>query len=118
MFRHSVTRDPPRKSVTRLVGAAALAFTLLLGAHTPASAQVACAKHADLVEQLGTKHAEAPIGIGLASNGGIVQVFSSEDGVTWTIVMTMPNGISCLMAAGESWELISPELFNVKGPKV
>ncbi|MBT3358955.1 MAG: hypothetical protein HN403_04935 [Rhodospirillales bacterium] len=118
MFRHTVTRDPPRKSVTRLVGAAMLAATLLFGAHTPASAQSVCVAHADLVKQLGTKHAETPIGIGLASNGGIVQVFSSEDGVSWTIVMTMPNGISCLMAAGESWELISPELFNVKGPKV
>ena len=118
MRRLFESRDPPRKGVFHLAGAAMLASTLLFGAHTPASAQAVCTQHADLVKQLGTTHAESPVGIGLASNGGIVQVFSSEDGASWTIVMTMPSGISCLMAAGESWELISPELFGVKGPKV
>lgn len=112
------TRDPPRKSVTLFTGALALATSLLFGASVPASAQTACAAHADIVKQLSAKHSEAPVGIGLASNGGIVQIFSSKDGATWTIVMTMPSGVSCLMAAGESWENIQPELFGVKGPKV
>ncbi len=99
MFRHFESPDPPRKSLSHLVGAMVLAVTFLLGAHVPASAQTVCTPHADLVKQLGTNHAEAPVSIGLASNGGVVQVFSSQDGASWTIVMTMPNGISCLMAA-------------------
>ena len=112
-------RDPPRKGFAIFAGAIALATSLLFGATEPVSAQTtACAAHADIVKQLSAQHSEAPVGIGLASNGGIVQIFSSKDGATWTIVMTMPSGVSCLMAAGESWENIQPELFGVKGPKV
>ncbi|MCG8511930.1 MAG: hypothetical protein MI741_22160 [Rhodospirillales bacterium] len=118
MRRKSEPRDPPRKGFAIFAGAAALATSRLFGATGPASAQTACAAHADVVNQLSAKHSEAPVGIGLASNGGIVQIFSSKDGATWTIVMTMPSGVSCLMAAGESWENIQPELFGVKGPKV
>ena len=41
--------------------------------------------------------------MGLASNGGVVELFTASDGATWTLVLTMPNGLSRLVAAGESW---------------
>ena len=41
--------------------------------------------------------------MGLARNGTVIEVFTSVEG-TWTIIMTQPVGISCLVASGNYWE--------------
>ena len=58
-----------------------------------------CAQRADLLEQLAGKYAEAPVAMGLADNGRLLEVIASEDGSTFTT----PEGLSCLMATGRSW---------------
>jgi len=45
--------------------------------------------------------------MGLANNGGVVQILSSLSGTSWTIILTMPNGVTCMIAAGENWEALS-----------
>ncbi len=76
---------------------------VVLAAAVPAQAQTACASHAEVLNHLADNFAEAPVAMGLASNGGVIEVLSSADGSTWTILITMPNGQSCMVAAGESW---------------
>lgn len=66
----------------------------------------ACAARATIVSHLFTKYGETPIGVGLAHNGRLIEVLSRPDGATWTIIISMPNGVSCLLAAGESWSEI------------
>jgi hypothetical protein len=39
----------------------------------------------------------------LTANGGLLEVVASADG-SWTIIVTMPNGMSCGVASGMSWE--------------
>ncbi len=56
-----------------------------------------------MVKHLGSKYSEAPVAMGLANNGGVIEVLSSKMGESWTIIITMPNGDSCLIVAGESW---------------
>ena len=56
-----------------------------------------------LAKELKDKHSEKPVGMGLGSNGGIIELFTSDDGATWTLIMTMPNGRSFLVGAGEHW---------------
>ncbi len=58
---------------------------------------------ADVVKLLGERYAEVPVSMGLAQNGGIVEIFTTADGATWTIVLTMPNGKSRVIGSGESW---------------
>ena len=41
--------------------------------------------------------------MGLSTDGGLIEIYSSEDG-TWTILITRPSGVACLVAAGDSWE--------------
>ncbi len=92
--------------IARIFGAVGLALTLMMAAVTtssPANAQAVCLAHGDLVKQLSTKYAEEPMGIGLASDGTVMQLFTSEDGNTWTLVRTLPDGTSCMMAGGEAW---------------
>lgn len=93
--------------------ATALLVTLILSA--PATAETACNKRATLIEQLDSRYAEAPVAMGLASNGSLIEILTSGSGTTWTILMTMPDGTACLIAAGQEWETI-PILSN--DPKV
>jgi hypothetical protein len=63
-----------------------------------------CSPRTDVLSQLSQKYHEAPVAIGLASNGNLVEVLTATDGTTWTIIQTSPAGVSCLVAAGESWQ--------------
>jgi hypothetical protein len=71
-----------------------------------AEAQSLCGQRDEMVAGLEKRYAETPVSMGLASNGAVVEVFASESG-TWTIIMTHPNGLSCLVVAGEGWEALS-----------
>ena len=74
---------------------------------SPAAAQQpACTKRTDVVKHLANKYSEAPVAIGLANNGGVIEVLSSKKGDSWTIIITMPNSTACMIAAGENWEAV------------
>ncbi len=97
----------------------ALLFLLVFGLVTPASAQIACSKREDVMKHLAAKFSEAPVAVGLANNGGVIEVLSTGNGSTWTIIITMPDGMSCLVAAGQEWETLpdAPEAVVPSGPK-
>ncbi len=62
-----------------------------------------CDQRAKVLGHLAQKYKEAPIAVGVTSSGGIVEVLTTGDGETWTIILSDPNGTSCLIAAGEGW---------------
>jgi hypothetical protein len=82
----------------------ALIVAALVLPATAADAGTPCSKRQDLIAQLATKYKEAPVAIGLGSNGNLIEVLTSDDGATWTIIQTAPTGIACMVAAGESWQ--------------
>lgn len=47
--------------------------------------------------------------MGLAPNNRIVEVFVSEETGSWTITLTSADGVTCLVAAGQHFEVLSPE---------
>ena len=59
-----------------------------------------------MLELLSKKYSEAPVAVGVTNNGGLVEVLSTGDGNTWSMIITSPQGMSCLVAAGEGWRLI------------
>ncbi len=79
------------------------AFLIILATALPATAQMMCGPRNNVVANLEKGYSEHPVSMGLASNGAVIEVFLSEAG-TFTIVMTRPNGLSCLMAAGKDWQ--------------
>ena len=97
----------PLADIFRFTGAIVLILALVLGVGTPARAQSVCMAHPELANQLDSRFSEAPVAIGLASNNVVVEVFSNGDGSTWTIVLTKPDGMSCVMATGEDWETLN-----------
>jgi hypothetical protein len=97
-----------------MLGKVVAAATLVTAFSLPAAAQQqqpACAKRGDVLKHLSAKYTEAPVALGLANNGGVVEVLSSKTGSSWTIIITMPNGPTCMVAAGENWEKI-PHIAN------
>jgi hypothetical protein len=69
-----------------------------------AQAQFAmCGERAAIVDQLKTKYQESRQAVGLISNNGAAELYVSEKG-TWTMLMTLTNGKSCIIAAGHSWD--------------
>ena len=98
----------PWAALSATVRIGSLAGALLFAAGTSASAQGACGNRADFVTQLGNRYAEAPIALCLTGNGDLVQVFAAANGATWTITVTRPDGLSCMITEGESWENLSP----------
>ena len=105
--------------LARIIGAlfpvAVLGALLLLGgavAAGPAAAEEAQARwfdHAEVVEQLAARHKEAPTALGVTSGGAVLELFTTLDGSSWTIVLTLPNGMSRVIATGEGW-MTRPQL--------
>ena len=90
------------------LGALLIGWSALPGA---AEAQMVCGERSVMVDGLLKNYAEAPVSIGLASNGAVIEVFASPDR-SWTIVMTRPNGLSCVVAAGEGWEDLPTQIAD------
>lgn len=103
-----VARIRPGRFIARPIRLTALlaAAFMILGSfvlHGTATAQGAGMDRAVVVKQLLEKHSEKPVGMGIATNGGVIELFASSDGATWTLIMTMPNGKSVMVGAGQDW---------------
>jgi hypothetical protein len=80
-------------------------FAGSLGAQmAPSNPRMPCHNATEIAKQLSSKYDEAPVAFGLQSNGNLLQVYSSEEKGTWTVVSTTPTGVSCIVAAGKRWE--------------
>lgn len=80
-----------------------LLAALLLSA-CAAQAAPTCDRRPEVLRQLEDRYSEKPVAIGIANNGGLIELLTTPDGRTWTIVITLPSGMTCLVAAGEDWE--------------
>lgn len=69
-----------------------------------ASAQDSCTTRPEVGSYLLNEFSESPVALGVANNGSLIEVFASHDRTTWTIMLTQPDGTSCLVAAGQAWE--------------
>ncbi|WP_420420394.1 hypothetical protein [Pacificispira sp.] len=88
---------------------AALTVGLLMGPQA-ASAQggpQVCGPRDKIITRLSARYQERQSAIGMTSGGSLVELFVSAEG-TWTFVHTNADGVTCLLAAGEDWELVLP----------
>ncbi len=45
------------------------------------------------------------------ADGRMVEIYATDDGATWSMVITTPEGQSCVVASGEAWaERVQSEL--------
>ena len=82
---------------TKLIIAAA---TLLMT--TPAAAQNICAPRTDMVKRITEAYSETQVAVGLAVTGNLIETFVSDAG-SFTVIITNPNGVSCVAVTGTNW---------------
>lgn len=71
---------------------------------SPAQSQI-CATHENIAAELKQNFGEEVQAIGITSVGALIEIYTSPRG-TWTVVLTIPNGPSCLIAEGVDFQII------------
>jgi hypothetical protein len=88
----------------KMTGAAVMLVAMSAIPVAAATASPPCASRPEFLKQLSKRFNEEPVALGLTNNGSLIELLASDDGSTWTIMISRPNGSSCLIAAGEGWE--------------
>jgi hypothetical protein len=83
---------------------AATAATLSLIGIAAAQPGAPCGKRAELLRLLEGGYTEKPIAMGLGNDGALIEVLTAADGATWTILISYPNGMRCMIASGQHWQ--------------
>jgi len=90
-----------------------LKMTMGLGILVLAAQQVqarSCAPREDVVKQLAETYGETRQSIGVARQGAVIEVFASDQTGSWSITVTRPDGITCLIASGQAYEAMAEAL--------
>jgi hypothetical protein len=99
----TISRCLLRRRPAWLVAAAVL-LAVAAGPPPARADQQVCGARTEILAELTKRYSEAPVAVGLANSGVLVEVLSSDNGSTWTIIVSQPNGTSCLVAAGKEWQ--------------
>ncbi len=86
-----------------------LAFVCLLSplaVALPAAAQQQprCAPRAQVLDIIESRHRETRRAIGLTGSQTVMELYASDRSGSWSILVTLPNGLTCLVAAGTGFE--------------
>jgi hypothetical protein len=63
-----------------------------------------------VVERLASKNGESRQSMEIGSNNAVMEVFASLESGSWTITVTMANGVTCLVASGQAFEELAEAL--------
>ncbi len=97
----------------KMLLALAIALIGTMFALTPAHAVAAqCASHAKMMQQLNERFGESRQSIGLTPSGQMLELFAHPETGTWTVLLSFPNGTSCMMAAGTDYQYLNKPAGN------
>jgi len=109
----TISRFPLRwRAGGRLLAAAALLGAVVAGSTAARADPQVCGARTEILAELTKRYSEAPVAVGLANSGVLVEVLSSDNGATWTIIVSQPDGVSCLVAAGKEWQDLPPRAVS------
>ena len=65
-----------------------------------------CGSHDQVIAQLTEEYDEAVTASGVTVKGALLEVLESQDGMTWSIILTSPSGrTTCTVSTGEGWRM-------------
>lgn len=85
----------------------AIALALIGAASVAQADQRPCAAHEKIVEALSSQYGEAAHAMGLSQDDTVMELYASKDTGTWTLTVTLPNGMTCLVATGKNFEQVA-----------
>ncbi len=92
--------------MTRFPALLLFALTTFHSSALPASA-LQCARREAVIAALADRYGETPQALGLGQNGFVMELHAAPSG-SWTITITRPDGITCLLAAGDNFQPLTP----------
>lgn len=63
-----------------------------------------CGPRDRVVQLLADRHGETRQSMGLQQNMQVVETYANAETGSWTIIVALPSGMACLIAAGEAWQ--------------
>ena len=93
----------------------AYALALALVASPALAQQQMCAPIAQMTERLSQAFGEHLAAGGLTTAGRLLQVYANREKGTWTVTVTTPDGVSCLVSSGEAFAIELPEAPKPQG---
>ena len=90
--------------------ALSLGFAALILVAQNALAAPQCAARPQVLETLAQKFGESRRSMGIAADQTVMELFASAETGSWTLTLTLPTGMTCLVAAGQNYEVIAEEL--------
>lgn len=84
-----------------------LSTALVLACSAASAQQQNCGPRDNVVQQLTERYGETRRSLGMSSQDTVVETWASDRTGSWSIIVTMPNGISCLVASGVAFESFS-----------
>ncbi|NNE51028.1 MAG: hypothetical protein HKN30_01335 [Sulfitobacter sp.] len=104
----------PMQRMFNLTALTAAAVLYIVTASDLAAQGRNCAPRDAVVGRLAERYGETRQSMGLGANNSIVEVFASAETGSWSITITTPSGLTCLVAAGQAFEALS-EALPTKG---
>ncbi|MGJ8616021.1 MAG: hypothetical protein ACSHWS_04210 [Sulfitobacter sp.] len=88
------------------------AAALVLAATTDVAAQSSrtCGPRVAVVAKLAERYGETRQSMGIGADNAVVEVFASAETGSWTITVTKPGGLTCLVASGQAFEELAEAL--------
>ena len=69
-----------------------------------AQAQAPCAPRDMLIERLDEQYGEQLQSLGLQPDGSILEIYANLETGTFTVLVSRPDGSSCMSGSGQMWE--------------
>ncbi len=67
-----------------------------------------CGLRPAFLKFLADRYDEAPAARGITASGGhVVELVTSRDGESWTIIVTDSSGTTCGLASGKAWQPVT-----------
>jgi hypothetical protein len=79
------------------------AITLAGAALAPPALAMSCGERDTVVAQLGTRHQEELVAAGLHDPQHLIELWTTRDGATWTLLLTRADGVTCVLSSGSAW---------------
>ncbi len=95
-------------------GAALLALALVFVSGVAQGQGAQCGPRDTLLRALAEGYQERPVGRGVTSSGALFEVLAGPAG-SWSVLVTVPGGQTCLVSSGEGWRQLHQATPN-RGP--
>jgi len=71
-----------------------------------------CGDHEQICQRLKIKYREELSAVATNQYDWLIELYTSADGKSWTLVGTRPNGPACVFGVGKDWQMVAPIAGN------